>query len=134
MKAQSPGSGNEGKDGQRLRPIGPVARGGAARDWKDTRRLVQAQGLPAHPTLRRDLTNQQPVSSHAGSLNLPPLGQGQARNKEPGGYSSTCRRRSALAITETELRLMAALAIIGLSKRPKTGYSKPAATGTPSTL
>ena len=31
-------------------------------------------------------------------------------------------------------RLIAALAIIGLSSRPKTGYSTPAAIGTPSTL
>ena len=36
-------------------------------------------------------------------------------------YSSTRRSRSALPITETELRLIAALAIIGLSRRPKTG-------------
>lgn len=41
---------------------------------------------------------------------------------------------SALAITETELRLMAALAIIGLSRIPNTGYSTPAAIGTPSAL
>ena len=33
--------------------------------------------------------------------------------------SSTRRRRSALAITETELKVIAALAIIGLSRRPK---------------
>jgi hypothetical protein len=33
-----------------------------------------------------------------------------------GPYSSTRRRRRALAITETELRLIAALAIIGLSR------------------
>ena len=36
--------------------------------------------------------------------------------------------------TETELKLMAAAAIIGLSRIPKTGNKIPAATGTPSAL
>lgn len=36
--------------------------------------------------------------------------------------------------TETELRLMAAAAIMGLSKRPKNGYRIPAAIGTPRLL
>ena len=37
-------------------------------------------------------------------------------------------------MTETELNVIAALAIIGLSSRPANGYSTPAAIGTPSTL
>ena len=37
-------------------------------------------------------------------------------------------------ITETELKLIAALAIIGLSRIPSHGYSTPAAIGTPSEL
>jgi hypothetical protein len=37
-------------------------------------------------------------------------------------------------MTDTELKVMAALAIIGLSNNPNAGYSTPAATGTPSTL
>ena len=36
--------------------------------------------------------------------------------------------------TDTEDRLMASAAIIGLSSRPNAGYSRPAATGTPSAL
>ena len=48
--------------------------------------------------------------------------------------SLTERSLSALAITDTELKLMAAAAIIGLSSRPNTGYSAPAATGTRSEL
>jgi hypothetical protein len=48
--------------------------------------------------------------------------------------SFTLRNRSAFAITETELNVMAALAIIGLSSKPKNGYSAPAAIGTPSKL
>ena len=44
------------------------------------------------------------------------------------------RNRSAFAITETELKLIAAAAIIGLSNQPKTGYKMPAASGTPRAL
>ena len=36
-------------------------------------------------------------------------------------YSFTFRRRSEFVITETELKLMAAAARIGLSNRPKNG-------------
>ena len=36
-------------------------------------------------------------------------------------YSSTLRSRSALPITDTELKVMAALAIIGLSSTPNHG-------------
>lgn len=42
--------------------------------------------------------------------------------------------RRALAMTETELRLIAAAASIGLSSSPKFGYRTPAAIGTPTTL
>jgi len=40
---------------------------------------------------------------------------------EAGGQSEVLRRRNALAITETELKLIAAAAIIGLSSNPITG-------------
>ena len=47
----------------------------------------------------------------------------------------TCRlSRNAFAITDTELNVIAALAMIGLNSRPNAGYNTPAATGTPSTL
>ena len=36
-------------------------------------------------------------------------------------YSCTLRSRSALAMTDTELKVIAALANIGLRSRPKTG-------------
>ena len=39
--------------------------------------------------------------------------------------------RNALVMTETELKLMAAAAIIGLRRIPKNGNKMPAATGTP---
>jgi len=50
------------------------------------------------------------------------------------GYSRAARRRKAFEITDTELNVIAALAITGLSRIPNTGYRTPAATGTPSAL
>ena len=41
---------------------------------------------------------------------------------------------SALAMTDTDEKLIVALAMIGLSRIPNHGYSTPAATGTPTTL
>jgi len=52
----------------------------------------------------------------------------------PVAHSFKRRSRSALAMTDTELRLMAAAASIGLSRMPNAGYSTPAASGTPSRL
>ena len=53
----------------------------------------------------------------------------------PASAQSLARRSlSALAITDTELKVIAALAIIGLKSSPRTGYRTPAAIGTPSTL
>jgi hypothetical protein len=37
-------------------------------------------------------------------------------------------------MTDTELKLMAAAAIMGDSRSPKKGYNTPAATGTPNEL
>jgi hypothetical protein len=37
-------------------------------------------------------------------------------------------------MTDTELKVIAALAIIGLKRMPKAGYKTPAAMGTPRTL
>jgi hypothetical protein len=49
-------------------------------------------------------------------------------------YNLVVRSLSALAITETELKLMAAAAIIGFKSNPKDGNSTPAASGTPTML
>ena len=67
---------------------------------------------------------------------------GQQQGAEPSGHRhqytlahSTARlSRSAFPITDTELTLIAAAAIIGDSSRPTNGYSTPAATGTPAAL
>ena len=50
-------------------------------------------------------------------------GAGQRGNAGPGReiYSRAVRSRKAFPITETELMLMAAAAIIGLSSQPNTG-------------
>jgi hypothetical protein len=47
------------------------------------------------------------------------------------GYNFTVLSRRLLATTDTELRAMAAPAIIGLRRNPFSGYSNPAATGIP---
>jgi len=52
----------------------------------------------------------------------------------PADQSASFRSRKALLMTDTELKVMAALAIIGLSRIPSTGYSAPAARGIPSAL
>jgi hypothetical protein len=44
-----------------------------------------------------------------------------AENKGTGRYNRARRRRRALPITDTELKLIAAAAIIGLSRMPKNG-------------
>jgi hypothetical protein len=49
-------------------------------------------------------------------------------------HNASFLSRSALAITETELKVIAALAMMGLSSSPKKGYRTPAANGTPITL
>ncbi|MNC99458.1 hypothetical protein D3C83_177590 [compost metagenome] len=54
--------------------------------------------------------------------------------RPPARYSLTLRSRSAFVTTETELIAIAAPAKIGESSKPNTGYSTPAAIGTPSAL
>ena len=52
----------------------------------------------------------------------------------PAMNSFVVRSLRALPITETELKLMAAAAIIGLRSKPNAGKSTPAASGTPTML
>ena len=56
------------------------------------------------------------------------------KNQELCFAKDTAFNLNALVITETELKLIAAAANIGESNRPKNGYNKPAATGTPTLL
>jgi hypothetical protein len=55
-------------------------------------------------------------------------------NGEVAFHRETRLNRRALPMTDTELNVMAALAIIGLSSSPNQGYRIPAAIGTPATL
>jgi hypothetical protein len=81
---------------------------------------------------------------HSGYLHIWSLGIRTANSPPPcpfwTNYSSSgvhifvVRSLSALAITETELKLIAAAAIIGFKSRPNAGKSTPAASGTPTTL
>ena len=49
-------------------------------------------------------------------------------------YSFILLNLNEFTITETELKLMAAAAIIGDNNNQNTGYNTPAATGMPNTL
>ena len=49
-------------------------------------------------------------------------------------FNAAPRKRSALPITDAELKLIASAAIIGDSSQPVNGYSTPAASGTPIAL
>lgn len=49
-------------------------------------------------------------------------------------FRSTEFNLNEFRITDNELKLMAAAAIIGDKRIPKNGYNNPAATGTPKTL
>jgi len=49
-------------------------------------------------------------------------------------YNFAFRNLSAFVITDTELKLMAAAAMIGLRRMPNFGYRIPAAIGTPTEL
>jgi hypothetical protein len=77
-------------------------------------RSHHALSIPESPTARRPHQPRPPV-----------------RNRH---HSASRLNRRALPITETELSVMAALAMMGLKSNPNVGYNTPAATGTPSTL
>ncbi len=64
-----------------------------------------------------------------GSVNII-IGKG----KKSASYSVIFRSLRELLITDTELKLIAAAAIIGDSNKPNTGYNIPAAIGTPTEL
>jgi hypothetical protein len=59
----------------------------------------------------------------------------QATRRGSARHHRACRRkRRALPMTETELSVIAALAMMGLRSSPNLGYKTPAAIGTPRTL
>lgn len=108
-------------------------------------RVPYATGIEYSSTLccGSGLAEQQPTAESFDKRSLRRCGScssrlGKRRRAQCARSTSTHRAarrsRKALTMTDTELRLIAALASIGLSSTPKTGYSTPAATGTPSAL
>src|ERR1041385_4278923 len=81
-------------------------------------------GLLNGPIDRRWAVDRQPSSAIGRSFPASQRTTGNARHQ-----SSAPRSRSALVMTDTELKVIAAAAIIGLRSRPKSGYSTPAAIG-----
>ena len=72
----------------------------------------------------------QPCIGNVGLLNRPRRGVDPRRSGNEGDHAErdkppshrvTVRRRNALPMTRTELRLIAALAMIGLSRMPQEG-------------
>ncbi len=63
------------------------------------------------------------MSSRGGRLHevKQPLDRREIPDRIRLAYRETRRRRNALAMTETELKLIAALASMGLSNQPKMG-------------
>jgi len=90
----------------------------------------------AHGATRWLLRLEKAVSRPLASASSNPTLTGLFSTVATAQVNGVNRRRSALAMTETELKLMAAAAIMGLSKAdmPKIGTRTPAATGTPSAL
>ena len=92
---------------------------------RKTHKPIRAPAATRTPKL---VISKSPMRKKTGKMGI---SSGLARAQ---GYSGDRRSRSAFPITDTELNVIAALAIIGLSRRPKKGYSTPAAIGTPTTL
>jgi hypothetical protein len=103
--------------GRRLLALNSTNRGRAQREARGGR----CWGAGEHGEYREA---DRPLQSHHSSI----------RPHARVFYSVARRSRSALAMTDTELKAIAAAAKIGLSRTPNTGYRTPAAIGTPAAL
>ncbi len=77
------------------------------------------------------------LSQSSGCLRTCDAGYGEAITLSAcsrPGHIFALRSRNEFPITETELKLMAAAAIIGFNSNPKAGNITPAARGTPTAL
>src|SRR3546814_17123564 len=75
------------------------------------------------------------MAPHAGKRASLTVAPGQCKPFGERFHSSRARpRRRALPTTDTDLRLIASAAIIGLSSSPGNGYRTPAAIGPPREL
>ncbi len=95
-------------------PVGAITPPGPADLAGRDRRAVNGLDLRLDRLLaeRREVAELEPPVAPAAGL---------ARTRIVPGQSRSARRRSALPITDTEDRLIAAAAIIGLSSRPVNG-------------
>ena len=103
----------------------------AAAIWRDIEKTPESIAWEGIEFLKEERAYRRPKDLLKAA---PTVRSGRPELRQPASYSATRRKRSALAMTDTELNVIAALAIIGLRSTPNTGYSTPAATGTPSTL
>src|SRR5439155_1409869 len=91
--------------------------------------MFRSQGMPE---LMQQHTSKKRDDESDATPRLGPFGF--ESGAEAAFHNLALRSRSALPMTETELKLIAAPAMMGLSSTPKSGYNTPAATGTPSAL
>ena len=94
---------------------------GQIRDAAEPHQLANRHRDPHRPDDRD-------AEQHEGQTHTVPSSANQS------GLSAATRKRKALLITETELRLIASAAIMGDKSQPVNGNSTPAASGTPSAL
>jgi hypothetical protein len=95
--------------------------------------LSSRGGLQADEGIRLPRTRSRSPRCARDDKPLKPTGSCWAQSHTPA-YSFMFRRRKALLMTDTELKLMAAAASTGLNRMPNFGYSTPAAIGTPTQL
>jgi hypothetical protein len=78
--------------------------------------------MPALPVRKKPFSDEVKLSLRL-SMRAMVIGRLKPRvgGSSPVTHNMTLRRRNALPMTDTELKLMAALAIIGLSSKPNTG-------------
>lgn len=91
-----------------------------------TQRELQGR-MAVHPIIARASREHRPAWTERDT-------SGPGTRQRRGHAQRRVLNRKALPTTDTEDRLIASAAIIGLSNQPKTGYSRPAAIGTPRAL
>jgi hypothetical protein len=138
------GTSHEGQQAEDVNGVGTIAGCRAAGRREDASRLVEPQRLTAQSAPGRNLTNEEPVlhggkigpalrgkvksetswpisaSDHTPNTRTSPASAHAPRSAAP--ESGRWRRsRSVLPMTDTEFRLIPALAMIGLNSSPNSG-------------
>lgn len=107
----------EGNRCQGLRPVDSIAGRRAARRRKDPRSLVQAQSLSTDAALRRDLPDQEAISSHACRVNL--VSGGKVKSLFEGESREGANRsgRSGHPRSQRKVALYAAARLVSALRR-----------------